>query len=219
MIRRPGLAIAIAIAATGCSSAKPAADMAITVAAASDLRPAFDRIAALTKKADGVTVTFTYGSSGQLAEQIVQGAPFDVFASADSSYAAKVLRSRGADPSSSIKFATGRVVMWVATGPPPATLRDLVDPKYRHIVLANPEHAPYGRAAKEALLNEGIWEQVKDRLVLADNVSDAMRIAQSGNADVGLVALSLVKAAANGQYTEIAVDHHQPLNQMLVITG
>ena len=192
---------------------------AITVAAASDVRPAFDVLADLFATATGAKVTFSYGSSGQLRQQIVNGAPFDLFASADVAYINEVIAAGRGVASTKSDYAYGRIVLWTADqSGKPSKMEDLVGDRFRRIAIANPDHAPYGLAAKQALQTAGIYDQVADRLVLGENIAETFQIAKSGNADVGIVALSLA-IANGGSYTLVPTDLYQPLRQALVVTG
>lgn len=199
------------------TTAPPARE--ITVAAASDLRPAFEELGTLFTKETGTKVTFTFGSSGQLREQIVNGAPFDLFASADVGFVDEVIAKGRGVAETKADYAFGRIVLWTPNGvTPPAEIAGLTDAAYRRIAIANPEHAPYGRAAKEALEKAGIYDKVVDRLIYGENISDTFRIAKSGNADVSIVALSLV-IADGSDYTLIPAEQHNPLRQALVVTA
>lgn len=191
----------------------------ITVAAASDLRPAFEELGAAFEEATGTKVTFSFGSSGQLREQIVNGAPFDLFASANVAFVDAVIEAGRGDPATKADYAYGRIVLWTPPGvETPTTIEELTDTRFRRIAIANPEHAPYGLAAKEALESAGIYEQIEPRLVYGENISDTFRIAQSGNADVGIIALSL--AIADGSHYELIPEElHAPLQQALVVTS
>ena len=191
----------------------------ITVAAASDLRPAFEQLGEAFEDQTSIRVTFVFGSSGQLKEQILNGAPFDVFASADASYVDEVIAHGPGLEHTRSDYAVGRIVLWSPDGaPPPAGIGGLANADYQRIAIAHPDHAPYGLAAVQALESAGIYDTVQPRLVYGDNISDAFRIAQSGNADVGIVALSLA-IADGGAYTLIPSDLHEPLEQALVITS
>jgi molybdate transport system substrate-binding protein len=216
------LVLVLALGAGGCGDAAgPGAsgDAAVTVAAASDLRLAFEDLGDRFTEQTGTPVVFSFGSSGQLREQIVNGAPFDVFASADVEYADAVIDAGRGDPATRADYGFGRIALWAAEGVPlPDTVADLAGPAYRRIAVANPEHAPYGQAAIEALESAGILEVVRDRLVYGENVSDTLRIAESGNADVGIVALSLVVTGDTG-YVLVPETLHQPLRQALVVTA
>lgn len=203
--------------ATGAGARSGATE--ISVAAASDLRPAFEELGSAHTAATGTEVTFSFGSSGQLREQIVNGAPFDLFASADTAYVEDVIEAGRGDPDTKADYAIGRIALWAAPGADlPASIEDLADPRYRRIAIANPEHAPYGRAAAEALGSAGLTDTVGPRLVLGENISDTLRIVGSGNADVGIVALSLV-ITGDTPYTLLPEDLHEPLRQALVVTG
>lgn len=194
----------------------------IVVAGASDLRPAFEEIGRQFTARTGVKITFTFGSSGLLARQLENGAPFDVFASADVKYVDEVLAAGVGDPKSKATYAFGRLALWVParTKKRTVTVADLADPSFRRIAIATPAHAPYGVAAVEALKSTKISDLVSERLVYGENVSDAYRIATSGNADAALVSLSLVIAnAAGGRYVVVPADAHQPLEQALVVTA
>jgi molybdate transport system substrate-binding protein len=191
----------------------------ITVAAASDLRPAFDELGTAFTEATGTKVIFSYGSSGQLREQILNGAPFDVFASANVEFVDAVIKAGKGDASTKADYALGRIVLWSPSGVSlPTRVENVSDPAYRRIAIANPAHAPYGVAAQQALQSAGVYDAVKDRLVLGENIADTFKLAKSGNADVAIVALSL--AIADGApYTLIPAELHQPLEQALVVTG
>jgi molybdate transport system substrate-binding protein len=194
----------------------------LLVAGASDLRPAFEEIGKLFTAQTGSKVTFSFGSSGQLAQQISNGAPFDVFASADKSYIDQVLADGIGDAATKATYAFGRLALWVPSRTQKRIFNvlDLSDPSTKRIAIANPEHAPYGVAAVQALKSAKIYELVADRLVYGENVSDTYRLATSGNADAALVSLSLVIANNNGgQYIIVPTDAHVPLEQALVVTA
>lgn len=191
----------------------------ISVAAASDLRPAFEELGTAFTAATGIPVTFTFGSSGQLRQQIVNGAPFDLFASANVAFVDDVVASGGGDASTVTDYAVGRIVLWSPDGVDlPANVTNLTDPAYRRIAIANPRHAPYGMAAEQALVSAGVYDAVADRLVLGENISDTFEIVRSGNADVGIVALS-VAIANGGNYVLVPNELHDPLRQALVVTA
>jgi molybdate transport system substrate-binding protein len=220
-VLRATLCAAVLLVATACGDdpASTSRATSITVAAASDLRPAFEELAASFTEQTGTKVTFTFGSSGQLREQIINGAPVDLFASANVSFVDEVIASGRGVAATQADYAFGRIVLSTPAGTDvPAQIEDLAGPAFQRIVIANPDHAPYGAAAKEALEAAGIYDAVKDRLVYGENVSDAFQIVQSGNADVGIVALSL--AIADGSpYALIPAELHKPLQQALVVTG
>ncbi|MGH2625101.1 MAG: molybdate ABC transporter substrate-binding protein, partial [Anaerolineales bacterium] len=173
----------------------PAGDLSI--AAASDLRFALEELARLAEGQGGVRVRLTFGSSGQLAAQIEQGAPFDLLFSADEGYVQALVRKGLVRGETVQLYAVGRIVLWVrAASPLDVTdgLTVLLDERVRFVAIANPAHAPYGRAGMEALRTAGLYERLSGRLVLGETVSQTLQFIQSGNADAGLVALSLAVA-------------------------
>ena len=191
----------------------------VTVAAASDLTYAMNEIAANFEKATGCTVRLSMGSSGNFLTQIENGAPFDVFFSADIAYPKKLESEGLAAPGTTYLYAIGKIVLWtrkdsrvdISKGFP--SLRDRAVKK---IAIANPEHAPYGRAAEEALRQSGVYDAVKDRLVLGENISQTAEFVESGNADVGIVALSLVLSPAmkeKGRNWDIPENLYTPIQQ------
>jgi molybdate transport system substrate-binding protein len=215
--------VALLVGLSACGSASSSAQTAgmsdITVAAASDLRPAFEELGAAFEADTGTKVTFSFGSSGQLREQIINGAPFDLFASANVEFVDAVIEAGRGVESTKADYALGRIVLWSPSGATlPSSIEELTDPRYRRIAIANPEHAPYGLAARQALESAGIHDEIRDRLVYGENISDTFRLAQSGNADVGIVALSLA-IADGGEYTLLPADLHEPLEQALVVTA
>lgn len=197
-----------------------------TIAAASDLKFALDEIAQTFAKETGKTVKVTYGSSGNFATQIKNGAPFQVFLSADEDYIFRLAndgltRDRGA------LYAIGRIVLFAAIDSPVSVDEELKGlathvkgGKLQRFAIANPEHAPYGRRAQEALKKAGLWDVVRPKLVLGENISQATQFASSGSADAGIIALSLAKApqvAKLGRYALIPETWHSPLNQRMVL--
>lgn len=192
----------------------------IIVAAASDLHPAFEELGREFTAATGTEVAFSFGSSGQLREQIVNGAPFDLFASANVEFVDAVIEAGHGRAETKADYARGQLALTIGPGVDlPANVEDLADPAYRRIAIANPTHAPYGLAARQVLENAGIYDEVEDRLVYGENVSDTRRIARSGNADAALVALSLVVADPGINYEVVPADLHEPLRQTLVVTS
>ena len=197
----------------------------VTVAAASDLTYAMNEIVANFEKATGCAVRLSMGSSGNFLAQIENGAPFDVFFSADIAYPKKLEAEGLAAPGNTYLYAVGKIVLWtrkdsrVDVSKGFASLRD---PAVQKIAIANPEHAPYGRAAEEALRKSGVYEFVKDRLVLGENISQTAEFVESGNADVGIVALSLVLSPTmkdKGRAWEIPESLYAPLQQGAVAVG
>lgn len=211
-------AVVIASACGGSTSSSPA-NQQIVVAAASDLRPAFEDLAWKFTEDTGIDVVFSFGSSGQLREQIINGAPFDVFASANAQFVDDVISADRAVAESKTIYAVGRIVLWSAdpnTLPNDITL--LQNSEYARIAIANPTHAPYGIAAEQALKSAGIYDAVKNKLVFGENISDTKQIIDSGNASIGIIALSL--AIADGrEYVVVPETLHEPLIQAAVITA
>jgi molybdate transport system substrate-binding protein len=190
----------------------------VVIAAASDLRVAFTDLGSQFEDATGIAVTFTFGSSGQLKEQVINGAPFDVFASANEQFALDVVEADKGWPETVQSYARGRIVMVARPGfDVPLSLVDLVGQDFVRIAIAHPAHAPYGIAAREALESVGVYEDVKSRLVLGENVSDTLRLVESGNVDVAIVALSLV-VVGDAPYELIPENLHTPLKQSIVVT-
>ncbi len=189
----------------------------LRVAAASDLALAFKEVGLAFEKESGKRVDFSFGSTGLLAKQIAEGAPFDVFAAANVSFVDDVVREGACLGETKALYAKGRIVMW--SKDPwalPKDIKDLADAKYAKVAIANPEHAPYGRAAREALTKAGSWAAVEPRAVYGENVQQTLMFARSGNADVAIVALSLA-VTSPGNYTAIDPSLHAPLDQALVV--
>jgi molybdate transport system substrate-binding protein len=201
-----------------------AAGQEITVAAAADMSAALPELGALYTKKTGQAVKLSFGSSGNLTNQIRNGAPFDVFFSADEDYPRQLIADGLADKQSLYRYAVGRLVLWVPNGlaldPQKMGVQTLVDPSVKKIAIANPEHAPYGRAAEAALKHFGIYEQVSGKLVFGENVSQAAQFVESGNAQAGLIALSHALAPAlrdKGRYWAVPLDAYPTLNQAAVV--
>jgi molybdate transport system substrate-binding protein len=214
-----------ALGAAGCDNARGAAGGGGTgrkgeplrVAAAADLAVAFAEVGAAFEKASGKKVEFTFGSTGLLAKQISEGAPYDVFAAANLSFVDDVVRAQACDGDTKRLYAKGRIVLWSKDKTLlPETLDQLSDPKYAKVSIANPDHAPYGMAAQQALTKVGVWPSVKARTVYGENVQQALMFAQSGNAEVAVVALSLA-INAEGGYVPIDPALHAPLDQAMVV--
>ena len=195
----------------------------VTIAAASDLNFAIKDLIVEYEKQTGDKVKLSLGSSGNFFAQLQQGAPFDLYFSADIGYPKKLEEAGLTAPGTLYRYAIGRVVLWapksssldVAKG-----LTVLRDPAIKKIAIANPKHAPYGRAAVAAMEHEQVYGDVKDRLVLGENISQAAQFIESGACDVGIIALSLAMAPAMksaGNYWEIPADSHAPLEQGAVI--
>jgi molybdate transport system substrate-binding protein len=190
----------------------------ITIAAAATLQFAFQDIAELFEQETGMRVRLVFGSTGLLTQQIEHGAPYDLIAAANMEYVER-LSAQGLVLDDSIAlYARGRIVLAAnrKAGVTPTELSDLLDPSIRHIAIANPEHAPYGVAAQEALQSAGIWEQVQGKIVRGENVRQALQYVQSGDAQVGILALS-VADVPEITWTLIDDDLHEPLDQALAV--
>lgn len=196
----------------------------LRVAAASDLAYCLEDLhRVLAKQHPELALRLSSGSSGNFFAQIKSGAPFDVFLSADVDYPRALIQAGLAEADSLTPYALGRIVLWSRDRKLPVGegLGLLRRPGLTHIAIANPEHAPYGRAAREALQSSGLWESLQGRLVLGENISQTLQFAQTGNAQLGIVALSLVlspKLQGQGHYQLISAELHQPLLQAAVIT-
>jgi molybdate transport system substrate-binding protein len=193
----------------------------LTVAAAADLQFAFTEIGMLYEQESGNKVTFAFGSTGQLAQQIENGAPFDLFAAANVSFVEDLAEKDLVVPETVALYARGRIVLAVnrEAGVNATTLEDLLSDRITHLAIANPEHAPYGIAAKEALIAAGVWEQVEGKVVYGENVRQTLQFVQTGDAQVGIVALSVANVPEI-TWTLIDDSLHNPLDQALaVVTG
>lgn len=204
----------------GCKA--PAAegkhDAPIQVAAAADLTLAFEEMGKLFESRTGNKVTFSFGASGALAKQLGQGAPFDLFAAANASFVDEAVKAGACDASTKALYARGHVVVWTKKGGHSVkALADLQHVDIKHIAIANPEHAPYGKAAREALTRAGLWSALEGKIVQAENVRQALQFAQTGNADVAIVALSLVARDETGNQLAIDPALHAPIEQTLVV--
>jgi molybdate transport system substrate-binding protein len=212
----------IAVLAASCISQLCIAQE-ITVAAAADLQFAMQDVAARFQKETGKTVKLTYGSSGNFFQQIHNGAPFDVFFSANLDYAKKLDAAGLTEPGSYYPYAKGKIVIWVRNDSKldlSSGMQALLDPSIKKIAVANPEHAPYGQAAVAAMQNDKIYEKVKDKFVLGENISQTASFVVSGGADVGIVALALALSPNmkdKGRYVEVPAGEYPPIEQACVI--
>jgi len=209
----------------------------VSIAAAANLVYALDALdAAFVASTPGTKVTVATGASGNLVAQIRNGAPYDVFLSADLEFPRALVQAGHADPHSLQTFATGRLVLWttsssVAWREPPAdaSARDrrqfiatiVRDPSLRRLAIANVETAPYGSAAKQALENLGVWSEAQSKIVVGENITQTAQFVETGNAEAGFVALSLVlspKLHTRGHWVEVPADLYAPLEQGVVLT-
>jgi len=213
----------LAVLALALSIAGAARAQDIRVAAAADLKFAMQDVAAQFEKKTGTKVDVTYGSSGNFFSQLQNGAPFDLFFSADIDYPRKLEAAGLAEPGTLYEYAIGRIAIWTPAGSKVDVFSQgwntLLDASVQKIAIANPEHAPYGRAAVSALQKADIYEQVKSKLVYGENISQAAQFVQSGNAQAGIVAMSLAVSPgmADGKRWEIPADMHPPIEQTVII--
>ncbi len=214
--------LSAAIVLSGCLPSVNAATTSnsrrstITVAAAADLQFAFTEIAEHFEAQTGHKVILVFGSTGQLARQIEHGAPYDLFAAANIGFIDDLAQKGLIVPESVALYARGRIALVVnkRAGVQVANLKDLTSANIKRVAIANPDHAPYGLAAKQALQRAGIWDTVEPKLVLGENVRQALQFVQAGDVPAGIVALSVVNVPEVA-YTLIDSDLHEPLDQAL----
>lgn len=195
------------------------------MAAAADLQYALEELVAeFHRQHPALRVTVSYGSSGNFYSQLLNRVPFDLYFSADLHYPQELERQGLTLPGSQFTYAIGRIVLWVPAASELEVerlgLESLLQPAARHIAIANPRHAPYGRAAEAALRAAGIFEHVRDKLIFGESVAQALQFVHSGAADAGIIALSLARApaiAGSGRYWEIPVDSYPRMEQGGVI--
>jgi molybdate transport system substrate-binding protein len=216
---RKTLAIAFLLLALSFSSSAEE----ITVAAAADLQFVLKDVGTRFEQQTGNKVNLIFGSSGNFFSQIQNGAPFDVFFSADLDYPKQLDAAGLAEPNTLYQYATGKIVIWVRNDSKldlSKGLAALLDPSVNKIAIANPAHAPYGRAAMAALEHEKLSEKLKEKFVLGENVSQTAQFVESGSAEVGIIALSLAIAPAmkeKGRYVELPTSFYPPLQQGCVV--
>ena len=199
------------------------AAQSITVAAAADLQFAMQDFATQFQKQTGKEVKLIYGSSGNFFQQLQNGAPFDMFFSANLDYPKKLEAVGLTEPGSYYEYAKGKIVVWVpnqSTLDISSGMQALLNPSIKKIAVANPQHAPYGQAAVAAMQKDGIYDKVKNKFVLGENISQTTSFVMSGSADVGIVALSLALSPNmrdRGRYVEIPTADYPPIQQACVI--
>ena len=217
---------AVAAPGTATAAAAPDARQGPLVAAASDLQFALEEVVQRFAGDTGIVARVTYGSSGNLARQIAQGAPFELFLSADESYV-ESLASQGRTLGTGDLYGIGRIALFVPQGSALQADPLLEDLGRRlrggslgRIAIANPEHAPYGRAAEQALRKLGLWQPLQGRLVLGENAAQAAQFASTGNADGGIIAWSLALSPPlrnRGTHALLPASLHAPLRQRMVL--
>ena len=215
----PALIAIVGLVGVGACSTK-SSGRSVRIAAAADLGRAFEELGKAFEAKTHIAPVFSFDSSGLLAKRIDEGAPYALFAAASHDYAADAVQHGRCDATSLKPYAQGRIVVWTATGTEgPLKLADLADPRFKRIAIANPEHAPYGKAAKQALEKAGLWDQLQDKIKYGENIQATMQFARTGAVDAAIVAMSLAVVTDGG--TSMAIDQtlYDPLEQDLVVCG
>ena len=216
-----GLSVAVALVLM--LSARLCAAQEITVAAAADLQFAMQEVGTRFQQESGKTAKLIYGSSGNFAQQLQNGAPFDMFFSANLDYPRQLEAAGLTAPGTFYQYSIGKIVVWVPNDSKldlSSGLKALLNPSIKKIAIANPQHAPYGKAAVAAMQKENIYDQVKDKFVLGENISQTASFVASGSADVGIIALSLALSPNmkdKGRYAEIVAGDYPAIEQACVI--
>ena len=211
--------LVVALAGGGCNpNATKNGQQELTIAAASNLTDAFAELGPRFTTKTGIRVTFSFGATADLAKQIENGAPFDVFAAADSEHVEQLEGKDLLTPGSRAIYARGRLVMWL---PPNSKLKaeriqDITAKEFERIAIAKPDVAPYGQATVESLKALGIWKDIEARVIYGQNVSQTKQYVSTGNAEVGFIPLALVKPG-EGNYLEVGDELHQPIDQAVGI--
>jgi molybdate transport system substrate-binding protein len=210
-------AVALGIALTAASFGRPAPASKLSIAAAADLQFALaDAARQFQQQHPNTQLAIDYGSSGNFYAQIRNGAPFDMYLSADVQYPRNLAHDGVIGADAVFVYAAGKIAVWVPASSKLDPATALRDPSVRHLAIANPQHAPYGRAAEAALHSMGIYDSVAPKLVLGENISQTLQFVQSGAADAGIVALSLAVAPnvrAQGRYWEIPANQYPKIEQ------
>jgi molybdate transport system substrate-binding protein len=202
----------------GCSG--KSTNRTVRVAAASDLVKAFEEVGKEFEAKTGIKPLFDFGSSGLLAKQIEQGAPYYLFAAANAEFAQQTVKAGRCDGKTAKLYARGRIVVWTPSGvDAPKKLEDLAVARFATIAIANPDHAPYGKAAKQALEKAGVWSKIEDRIKLGPDVQTTMLYARRGEVQASVVALSLAVVTDGGTSLKIDPALHEPLDQQMVVCG
>jgi molybdate transport system substrate-binding protein len=222
MAWRPiSVVVGVLMLLAGCGNADDTdAGVELTVAAASDLQVAFTEIGALFEEETGHVVIFSFGSTGNLATQIENGAPFDVYAAANVAFVDDLIEKGFVEGETKTLYGVGRIVLAsnIDSGVDLQELHDLLDPEIQHVAIANPEHAPYGMAAREALISAGIWDELRPKLVYGENIRQALQFVQTGNAEAGIIALSIAEVPEIS-WTMIDDSLHAPLLQAMGVVS
>jgi molybdate transport system substrate-binding protein len=214
------LFLAMAVLSAGCGSLKPKSKEKLTIAAAANLTNVFDEVGKAFTAESGVDVVFSYGPTAQLARQIENGAPFDLFAAADVEHIDSLIASRKLTSESRVVYALGQLALWIPGGEQTGVhaLKDLSSKKVRFIAIAQPDLAPYGQASVEALKRAGLWDGLQSKIVYGGSISQAKQLASSGNADAAFTAYSLV-LHDKGTVLKIDPGLYHKLEQALAIVA
>lgn len=203
---------------SSCASQHAPEPTKITVAAASNLTDVFGEVGRAFQAKSGIQVVFSFGSTAQLAQQIENGAPFDLFAAADTEHVDVLVASGKATPDSRAVYASGQLALWIPAGKQDGVrvLKDLAGPNVRFVAIAQPELAPYGKASLQVLKSAGLWDTVQKKVVYANNISLAKQLAASGNADAAFTASSLL-LRDKGVVLKIDPHLYHPIQQAIAI--
>jgi molybdate transport system substrate-binding protein len=218
-LRASCLCLCLALAAS-CDRAHGEESHSIQVAAASDLTYAFTEMGALFEARTGVKVSFTFGSTAELARELVRKKPVDMLVAPNVPLADYVTSAGACDASTRQLYARGRLVLWAPTGGvlgATSTIRDLARPEIVRVAISDPEHSAHGTASRQALESGGVWAEVATKLVPAPNVRRALELARSHEVDVAITSLSLARAQPDGVVVELDEAAYAPLNQALVL--
>ena len=211
-------AFAALVVVAALASHVQAADPTLTVFAASDLAFAFRELIPAFERAMGAKVTLVLGSTGNLAKQIEHGAPADVFFAANQTFVDDLLAKGALLEETRALYAQGRIVLATArvAGPKLTALAQLLEPRIRRVAIANPAHAPYGRAAEEALRSSALWDAVKPKLVYGENIRQALQFVESGAVEAGIIALSVANVPSV-EWVAIDPTLHARLDQAVAV--
>lgn len=214
------LSLALATSCQGSAVLRTPQPPPLTVSAAADLVYAFTELGEAFEQETGIPVVFNFGSTGQLAQQIEQGAPVDLFAAANASFVDELAQQGRVLPDTVALYARGRITLWTRSDSPLsiATIEDLAQPAVQRIAIANPDHAPYGIAAREALQSAGLWDAVQPKLILGENVRQTLQYAETGDVDVAIAALSL-SLQEEGRWALVPQELHAPIDQALAVVA
>jgi molybdate transport system substrate-binding protein len=215
------LVVSLFVGLVGCGAKPEQAAREVSIAAAADLKFALDEVKGeFTQAHPEIRLNISYGSSGNFYAQLSNQAPYDLFLSADLDYPRRLAKDGLTLPESEFRYAVGRIVVWAPAASPidveTLGMNSLRHPSVTHIAIANPQHAPYGRAAEAAMQSLGVYDLAKPKLVFGENVAQTLQFVQSGNAQAGIVALSLAVSPTvrrDGRYWEVPLDQYPRMEQ------